>query len=306
MIKKIVILFCLFNNLLFSQKKETTLVDLKGNVKEVKFYEDEFLKRTIQFNINGFITNYKEFSKNEDADFIECNYNKNGDKTSCSNGKIISNYEYDENNNIIKETNLSIKNLDTLGYKINEYSDHNLVKTITYEFTEKKKKIVSETIYKYDNSRNLVEEVDKTVDGKIYQKIAYKYDSKNNKIEYSRQHPLSSVSGHELYIYDSNNNLIKSLKYNPENKLLHKSVYIYDDNNNKIRKTNYYKNEKINIIEYKYDSRKNIIEEKEYKKGQLINITYREFDDIGNEISMKIVDNKGGIIELNKKEISYY
>jgi hypothetical protein len=340
MTKKIIIILYLVSNFIFAQKNDIALLDLKSNVKEIKYLTNEYLIKSIKFNKAGFITEHKEYSQNKLTYLAKRNYDQNGNKTSSGDDIITTYYKYDELGNITENTELQTINKDTLRITKNKFTGRNIEKMEFYEFTQKKKSLTQKTIYEYDSSNNLikeiryvgsqmnsikdtspityfyfysydksnnlVEKVAKDEKGNVSSIYTYKYDSKNNKIEDRCQINHNSASGYETYIYDEKNNLIEFSKYNIDNELLYKDEYRFDKNNNLLARTHYFKNEKTSIIEYKYDSKKNRIEEKNYIKGKLQDITTRVFDNFGNVLNMRMIDNNGKVIVISKQEILYY
>lgn len=207
-------------------------------------------------------------------------YDDNGDLIrECYMG-ILTEYFYDENDNLIKEYSFHYDNTNKLIFDENG------------KLTKDNEGFMSEHHYTYDANGNM---------------------TKNENI-YNNSFGMKSVSE---YSYDSNGNKIKHVEINSEGKkIVHE--YGYDSNGNCIKEIFNHPSMEPVIYEYVYDSNGNCIEEfingeSSYKRtfdenGNLLKC----YDNKGKVIEEHIYDDEGNciksisdIFDLSIREYTY-
>lgn len=153
-------------------------------------------------------------------------------ETECDGNIVIE--EYDENNNLTKE---SLKNGTIKAYK---YKNNNMVEKI-YPYTGTEKDIFNTCLYQYNDKNQCVAiyiPMGKKRNGDVAYNISkYEYDNNGNLIH--EKHSINKVEEPELYSkreyeYDAKNNLIKTTEYDLDGEA---SIvqYYYDEEGHKIR-----------------------------------------------------------------------
>ncbi len=125
-------------------------------------------------------------------------------------------YQYNQKSNLFVRENFNLtysskSYFDTLYYNDKGY----LIKVTTNIHSVFPTNYQKETIYKYDDKGNMIQEIfgpDKI--------NSYKYDDRNNKIEFKYS------SGKWTYQYDKYGNIIERKRYNEQNLLVEKFIYI--------------------------------------------------------------------------------
>jgi len=183
-------------------------------------------------------------------------------------------------------------------------------------YPKQKFKYTSKSIYKYDNKRNIVEELKYYSDGSLRSKSIYKikYNDKGNKVEEGlfrinkktlRTNDTPVWKHIYAYIYDQKGNIIEVIRYNKNKQMDH--IIRYDSKGNIIEYVNYNfvgpSCTKIRTT-FKYDN-----------NGNLIERTYPKSDGSPGEKTIRKLDNQGRAIEilyyiadgtLNKKTVLKY
>ena len=185
-------------------------------------------------------------------------------------------YKYDENGNLIKESKFDKHGTLKYEKEIFYVENHKVKETeksfddsyCSFEYLYDKNDLLIQTIVTekpfanskpitynispvYDEKNNLIKE---TYDsGEVYE---YKYDDNNNVIY------CSMCSNGELWyiyqaIYDENNNVIKETRSN-KNGVYYTKEYVYDGNNN-LTKDTITSDDSVYISEYFYDKNNNLI-----------------------------------------------
>lgn len=143
-----------------------------------------------------------------------------------SDGSIysISDYEYDENGNLVKTNNSIAAVIDFDG---NPIRDNN--SDIEYEH--------SLTVYEYDANNNKTKEAVCDEDGNISHWWEYEYDANNNMTKYIWYGSDGSIFGETEYEYeyDANNNVTKRIQYNSDGSIYEWIEYEYDAKSNLIK-----------------------------------------------------------------------
>lgn len=189
-------------------------------------------------------------------------------------------YEYDKNNNVIKEE----------SSRYTRPSDSN------YEEYNLESSYISK--YKYNDKQQRIEELYYDEDSKSYKnRVHYKYDLKGNLIE--------EISSNErrLYVYDERDNLVKEIDLDEDTLLLRHLKY--DKNNRKVELIKF-RNEyllygdvpKFEKEKYFYDNKGNLIRSETY---------YVKDNDIDELIGKKeyVFDNKNRLISKTSIGIKY-
>jgi hypothetical protein len=144
-------------------------------------------------------------------------------------------------------------------------------------------KYISTSIYikdfTYDNSNNLIEEVEYTPKGALVSKYAYNYDSAGRKIQSREYNSAGRLDGYEIYKYDKNGNNTLTHYYSPDGVLRTEFVYRYDSIGNIIE--NKFHNLEHDttiqsICKYEYDNNNNWIKQTFYDNGKPVLTKKRE------------------------------
>lgn len=148
----------------------------------------------------------------------------------------IYTYEYNEKGNLVKriknkkntdnaETDLSDTSIDY--YWVYEYDDNNnLIKEEYFGYSNNESRLVRTITYEYDNKNKLIKESLLSYVGTFTN--FYEYDNNNNLIKIIQTYPGDENEGDEYleYTYDEYNNLIQIIDYY-ENKLYRTTTYTY-------------------------------------------------------------------------------
>ena len=224
------------------ERTSTYLYDESGN--QIK-YQTQAMKPTI----DTVLTVRKYWTKSTyDADnnnVEQQHYVTENDSTKLTSRSTL---QYDQNNNVIKETH---------------YSD-NVIDLIE--------------LYKYDNQNRLIEDIAKYGhSNSIYRKTLYKYyDNKEDLTQFTDDEELRTVT----FTHDSNGNIIEAY-WNHVNDVYPNFTYKskYDKHDNIIDYIKYNEAGEITEIEtltYKYDKHNNWVERIEYRNKIPTDITIRE------------------------------
>ena len=148
-----------------------------------------------------------------------------------------STLEYDQNNNLIKDTHYSDSVID--GLQIYKYDEQNRIIEDAAYANEKKSFLYQKFTYKYyDNKRDVTTFNPR---GEL-RTITYTYDDNNNIIEmYINYTPKEIPDLTYKYKYDKYHNIIDYIKYNEEGEITETETnyYKYDKHNNWIEKIEY-------------------------------------------------------------------
>lgn len=158
------------------------------------------------------------------------------------------------------------------------YNDENLIESIT-DFSAEKK-IVSQTLFKYNQNKKLLSRISTGENNEYQDKIIYEYDSKNRLIKVTNY-------GREI------------LKVKP--KFANGSVYFYDENNKlfEIHDYNSYTGEKMLGSKEFYDKEVRLKKKHEYNLGKISKVTIYEN---GLEILETRYNDDGTIFDIAKNE----
>jgi hypothetical protein len=326
---------------LFAQKTDLQRDNLKGKVKSVSFYTDSKLVKTRTYNLNGFETDVKNYCV--DNNLSVCSYHTSmfdpkGNMVKYEDDYYIIEKNYDDANNLIESEQLnkvSKKIFEKLNYSyvnfrkirseqtkysfnsdvieftiIIDYSydsNGNLVEEdnayTSHSITTKKK-----TIYKYDESQNLIEKTENNNDGRMQYNYTYKYDPAKRKVEYkARSFNGSNYTNYNEYFkYDEKGHMVESSHYELTGKLLYKDVYNFDNAGNQIKRSHYYGDvlttETVDI----FSDQGLLTDESEYKSKALILKKTFKYDATGNIIGALHTDTSGAIKTTLDYKISYY
>lgn len=328
---------------LFAQQTDLQTFDLKGRVKEVRYYKNAVLTQIKRFNTDGNSTKTVNFGAQKPLDSTITVYDDSGLKIRMQDDNYTTYYQYDSLKNLLQWTLVRNYNQDTIRVEKNEFVGKNRVKTTSYNYTPVKKEMFDKVLFEYDSKNRLVKEINygisnvkpipnatiedrspilftytyspshlllekvgKTETGLITSRMQYNYDSHKNKIEYRYEWSNTTASGYETYTYDVHNQLIEMHCYASDNTLIYKELFTYDASGNQLSRAHYYKNELTSLTENRYDANNNAVEVRQYQKGKLYDIKHRVFDAVGNEIELKISDSQGTLLYEFKKEIVYY
>lgn len=232
-------------------KKETKIIDIKGNVKEINLYK--------RFDLPGgdYIFISKVINKFDSKNKIvkSTTYNSSGD---LENEKK---YIYDSDERLKKtiEKDLILKNEDISYYNKN----CNLTKKLRLSFN---KKVILKAGFIYDTLNNIIQE-DWVFNEKDFSQKKIKYNAKNQVVEENESFKSKTIL----------NTIIKNktnYNYNKAGKLTRREVYI---NNEKPKIYNYIykKNKKMLYIYSDYDVNKNWLSRVEYVNDKLTKIIKR-------------------------------
>ena len=277
------------------------IIDDKEYIKEIYSYSYDnkcILNSIIRNPINKLILEKNEKEYNGyysilNNTFYEYDFNNNVIKENNNyyindelDKECITNYFYNNSNTLIKKIKY-INNHEELGEYITEYIYNNncLIKEINYNSLDSSNKYINE--YHYDSNNNIEYELDSLGINKTY----YSYDIYNN---------ISSILyPNKLKVgYGYNDNKLCSISYNDE---------LYEENKCNIVYNNGYKIKEFsnNNFEYKYDDKGRIVEI--YKdNNKIIDYEYSEFNKNDNNINYEssIMRLYNSNIAIFKNELS--
>jgi hypothetical protein len=234
----------------FSKQTRKTDVEkegLKGRVSRIKTSTCELVtkdNRTIQdcfdisvteYNYDGFITGKYDYKKDGSL-------------------RVATVYEY-QGGNLIK--------------KIDQWDDRTYIITC-----------------KSDGNGNIIEEYSRDVRGDINSKTVFKYDDSGNIIEI--EFFINHIDGEQLesqfrytYLYDANGNIIEDKRFEGQNSFSAKTRYLYNSIGDLVELRIYNPDGKLETVAtsvYKIDSRGNWIEQKKSYSNGTKYITKREIE----------------------------
>lgn len=209
------------------------------------------------------------------------------------------------NNEIIKEKNLSFQKKEQLRIKKNK------IKSITiFEYGYKFGKIENEgelySIQYFDTNGCETETQEVFRDNKVPTvKYFHSYDSLGRRIKTTDELYVNNNEPYTIknYRYDEKGNISETVDYYMDGDLAWKNVYYYDVNNLLIKITS--NNKKL--IEFEYDSSKNMIRTTEYKtffEKDYIEVWNYKYDN--DKIFEAIEYDKGEPYKIRKYSYQYY
>lgn len=220
-------------------------------------------------------------------------YEKNGDLSSKTG------FKYNVKGNLIEEVEYNADN--SIKYvRIHDYNEDGKECAIKQSCTDGS--IFLETTFKYDDKKNMIEEVDYNADNSIANKTTRKYNDKGKEIEYVRYINGKSMEEKLDLLYDDRGNIIEVIFYVADGSIYSKGKSIFDENNKKIEELRYNTDGSLYSRSIKkYDDNGNKIEEITYnsKGGISFHNTYK-YDDDGNMIENITYD------ALHKPMYEYY
>jgi len=320
--KKLILLFILKTIFLFAQIKDTEKKELKGNVKEVKYYKNGVLEKSYEFNEKGFFSKLNYFSNNKPQTACEWIYNDEGQLISIKDEFNIQNYKYNSDGKVIQITDLKTLKRDTIQVYYYKYENQNLIETVAYKYSEKNKRMWDKILYEYDTSNNLIKEVNygasavfidkpkypqKEMENRIPIIYLYTYDLSNNLIEkVGRPENRNEISSRYSYKYDSKNNKTEYRKEWPNNSASSYETYVYDDKNNLIEISSYnLDNELIYKDIYTYDDNNNQTSRTHFFKNEKTSSTECIYDSKKNKIEERNY-NKGKLRDIKTRVFDYF
>lgn len=215
---------------------------LKGNVKyiqEINYSLSGKNKTELEFNPFGNVV--IQTSLNSDGSLIR---------------KWV--FEYDKENNPIKK-NCFVMN-DSLSTTL--YFQYNKAGKLIQSYVVKSDGIkIAQTELKYDDNKNLKEEVNYGIDNKIETKISYKYNKKNQVIEEIHADSANHQNWKRQYIYNNKELKTEIIDKTMSDSILSKQINSYDDSDriNELKLLDGH-NQLILTTSYKYDSFGNKLE----------------------------------------------
>lgn len=303
---------------LFAQLKDTEKKDLKGNVKEVKYYKRGILEKSYEFNENGFFKKLKYYTDNKPQIACEWTYDKDGRVIIIKDESITEHYKYNLDGKVIQITTLKTLKRDTIKVYYYKYENQNLIETLAYLYSEKNKRMWDKIFYKYDTSNNLIKEINygasavsidkpiypaKEMENRIPIIYLYTYDLSNNLIEkVGSPENRDEISSRYSFKYDYKNNKIEERTEWPNNSASGYETYVYDDKNNLIEslKYNIY-DEFLSKIVYTYDNNGNKLSKTGYVKGELKWAIESKYDLHNNKIEEREY-NKGNLYSIKYRK----
>lgn len=206
---------------------------------------------------------------------------------------LIYEYQYDDNDNLIKELNFESEDKHLSRYFTYEYDDKNqlVLKEFyseNFDNTESYYEVIVKYTYQYENNKlNKLIKYRKNPkqenDFNIHEIHSYKYLD-DNLIEEVIDYEQTGSQTKYLFEYE-NNNLIKKTEYLFYSDDIFKYVWKYDKYNRKIKELRYCNNVETQktIFEFSY----NKMNAKVYNSGDFIKEIYYEYDNSGNLIQEK-------------------
>lgn len=206
---------------------------------------------------------------------------------------LIYEYQYDDNNNLIKELNFESEDKHLSRYFTYEYDDKNqlVLKEFyseNFDNTESYYEVIVRYTYQYENNNlnKLIKyrkKPNQENDFYIHEIHSYKYLD-DNLIEEVIDYEQTGSQTKYLFEYE-NNNLIKKTEYLFYSDDIFKYVWKYDNYNRKIKELRYCNNVETQktIFEFSY----NKMNAKVYNSEDFIKEIYYEYDNSGNLIQEK-------------------
>ena len=269
----------------------------------------------IEYNDNGDVT--KKISP--DGSYEELVYDEHKNLISHSllsrdgSEKFTTTYEYDTNNNLIKET---APNGDSSSYEYNE--DNLLVSTtspkgnsVSYEYDEYKRvKTITypngkSTSYRYDTIGRVIKQIDQ-----LGNEVRFIYDNADRVVEI-----INALGNSATITYDQRGNRLTAT--DPKG---NSSTYTYDANNNLLTQTNplgavttfaYDGEDRVikvtdangNSVSFEYDAMGRVIKSTD-AMGNSSSVEYdalgnvkKSYDAMGNMVAELFYDNKNNLIK---------
>ena len=206
---------------------------------------------TYNYDENGHIIDYTWFDENGNEKY-HIEFDDQGNKVKESKSDNVTTYEYDENNNLIREFRYYSGRLS--GY----------------------------TIYEYDNNNNLISEASYDAKGNKGRSSLYEYDENGNKVKDTMYKSDGTVDGYWIYEYDRNSNCIRHTEEDGTY-----AEYKYDSNGNKIEETYRFPNGNWTTEKYEYNDKNQLVKHIDY----VGRITTYEYDEYGNKVQGAMYDN---------------
>lgn len=325
----------------FAQKTNLQRDNLKGNVRSVSFYTNSKLIKTRTYNLNGFETGVKNYCPSNISSI--CSYDTSmfdpkGNIVKYVDDNFIIEKKYDDAGNLIEsiqlnkdskkisnKANYNYVNLKKIKSEQTKYSfnsdivEFNIVINYSYDpngnlveednaYTSHGNTKKQQTIYKYDESQNLIEKTENNSDGKMQYNYIYKYDSVKRKIEYQARSFNGSgyTNYNEYFKYDEKGHLLESSQYELTGKLLYKDVYNFDNSGNQIKRSHYYGDiltmETVDV----FNDLGLLTAELEYKSKTLVLKKTFKYDTTGNIVTALYTDESGAVKTKLDYKVSYY
>lgn len=234
----------------YGQGKKTDLQrdNIKGKVKYIKTSTDEIFK-ICKYNEKGNVLYYLDESLNFSSFSI---YNNLGN---CIEYHVfVGGFLSDK----------SVCTYDSKGKKIE-----------CKVYSASSGKMYINTKYKCDSKANVIEAIDYSKNGLVFEKSSFKYDNKGNKIsqvfiEYDKNGNIYDKNSVERVFDDNGNSIKESIIYiEGEDELSFTNSYKYNDKADVIESVTIYDpesggSEQTSTYEYIYDNKNNWIEKKTY------------------------------------------
>ena len=176
-----------------------------------------------------------------------------------------TNYEYDKNANIIKETTFhTMFGVPQNSYSIYEYNEQDLLsKTLAYlKMGDDNYELRSTTIYEYDSNRRLIKSKLRNADNEERKYTELVYDDNGNVIE-KNFYQDGKLSFNDKYEYDNMNNPLRQntagtsvYTISKNNVIKHIQMNFMIENDNSTSKFKYEYNSNGYPISCSYDSQK--------------------------------------------------
>jgi hypothetical protein len=213
-------------------------------------------------------------------------------------GITISNFNINEN--LIKYA--SYNSDDSLMLKrIYEYDEYGRLLVETHYWLGR---IKSKHTYTYDGQgHNIKEQYYASPPGPYIENSSttiFKYDNSGNIIEKITNYENGS-SDHRIYSYDNRGNIIKEKSLSRD----FEAIYSYDENNNCIGMNYLHSTGNDLLYTYKYDEKGNMLQSicNVVDRRIIINFKYEQFDRFGNWL---IKTQTGADTSITEREIEYY
>jgi antitoxin component YwqK of YwqJK toxin-antitoxin module len=227
------------------------------------------------YDENGVITSQCEYEYDEYGNKTKV-VNTNGDGSVTV---VQYTREYDDNNNILKETSYNEDGTSEEAYEATYYSSGEIKERTNYYNG------VIGDYYEYDENGNSLLHIS-YYDGEEYYRYAYEYDQNGNEIKST----CTTEDGETVttYEYASNNTLLHEVSYYSDGTV--KEDITYDSYGNAISDIYYGEYESDYSYENEYDYNGNLIKNTVYNSDELSYYVIYDYDDNGNCILMEDYD----------------
>ena len=199
-------------------------------------------------------------------------------------------YEYDKNQNLIRETRcfgfnkyVSVYEYDEQGRPVGrEDEDTGYFVTLEYDAAGNRVKTTypsSMVEMRYDEDGRLVETQVKNLDGTVTGNTLQEYDEQGNCVKYIQNYASGSTV--TSFLFDAKGNVLKRT-VEQSNGYSYTDEYQYDDRGNQIYHKYFYSEARFSIDRWKYDQKNNLIQESRETQNGVEYVRDFEYDAQGN------------------------